>query len=145
MDTVVIYKANIDSAEQIIQLLRKEGFNPTIFEDPGSIAPYTGRAYHYVRGTCLMSIAVPREEARAAASVLHNWDIAKESKVREITNSLRKSFLYATAITAVLAIIFLFLGILSNASPLLFLAWLVLFALIANADRLRRFLLNHHD
>ena len=36
MDTVVIYKANVDSVQKILRLLRKEGFHPAAVEiQPG--------------------------------------------------------------------------------------------------------------
>ncbi len=131
MDMVVIYKANPDSVQQVLGYLRKEGFNPDVFENPSPIS------FHWaVRRTQRISIAVPREEAPGAVSVLRKWEEVNETEVRELTKSLSIPFLYATIITAVFALVLMFLGVLSDAGALLFLAWIVLFAVIANADKL---------
>ncbi|MHC4560872.1 MAG: hypothetical protein ACYS80_26620 [Planctomycetota bacterium] len=129
MDSVVVYKANEESLQAVLGLLRKEGFNPTTPEKPGSTV-YRGRS------TYLTSIMVPRDEAPGARSVLRKWDQARESEVKKMTGKLAGPFLCSIGIVAVLAVIFLFLGILSAIVALLFVIWLVLFALLANAEKI---------
>lgn len=131
MDTVVIYKANPDSVQQVLGHLRKEGFNPVVFENSNPIYDYWP-----LRHTHRIEILVPREEAAGAASILCKWEQANESEVEKLTSSLTTPFLYATIITAVLGLVFAFVGVLSNVAWLLVLVWIVLFALVANIHRL---------
>lgn len=130
MDAVVIYKANVDSVQKVLGLLRKEGFHPAALEDPGPITT------HYSRATYPVSIAVPREEAPGATSVLRRWDESRRASVQEITGNLSRSLWYSSVIVAILALILLLFGVLFDTAALLFLAWLALFALFANLDRL---------
>ena len=125
MDTVIVYKAHPDSVQTILGLLRKEGFNPATLENPGSAPVRSG-------GTYLISVTVPRDEAEGAKSVLKKWDQTHQSEVEQITRKLAGPLLFSTMVIAVLTIIFLFLGILWNNVPLLFVIWLVVFALLAN-------------
>ena len=81
MDNVVVYKASEESLQIVLGLLRKEGFNPTTLEDP-VIIPYRGRTTHVIH------VAVPRDEARGAASVLRRWDEAQEADVKKATQAL---------------------------------------------------------
>ena len=129
MDTVVVYKANPESLQAVLGLLQREGFNPTTLENPGNI-PYRGRS------TYSISISVPRGEAAGARSILRKWDQAQESEVKKITGKLAGPFLCSTVIVAVLAVISLFFGILSDAAALLFVIWLIVFVLAANAEKL---------
>ena len=125
MDTVIVYKVHPDSVQTILGLLRKEGFNPATLENPGSAPVRSG-------GTYLISVTVPRDEAEGAKSVLKKWDQTHQSEVEQITRKLAGPLLFSTMVIAVLTIIFLFLGILWNNVPLLFVIWLVVFALLAN-------------
>jgi hypothetical protein len=125
MDTVIVYKVHPDSVQTVIGLLRKEGFNPATRENPGSAPVRSG-------GTYLISVTVPRDEAEGAKSVLRKWDQTQQSEVEQITRKLAGPLLFSAMVIAVLTIIFLFLGILWNNVPLLFVIWLVVFALLAN-------------
>ena len=124
MDMVVVYKANPESLQTVLGLLRKEGFNPATLENPGLAPVRSG-------GTYLISVTVPREEAAGAKSVLRKWDQAHESQVKQTTGKLAGALIFSVMVVAVLAVIFLFWGILLDAAPLLFVIWLVVFALLA--------------
>jgi len=124
MDMVVVYKANPESLQTVLGLLRKEGFNPATLENPG-IAPVRSG------GTYLISITVPRDEVLGAKSVLSKWDEARQSEIEQTTGKLAGPLLFSAMVVAVLAIIFLFMGILLDAAPLLFVIWLVVFVLLA--------------
>ena len=124
MDMVIIYKANPESLQTVLGLLRKEGFNPATLENPGLAPVRSG-------GTYVISITVPRNEAAGAKSVLRKWDEARQSEIEKTTSKLAGPFLFSVMTAAVLAIIFLFLGILWDNVPLLFVIWLVVFALLA--------------
>ena len=124
MDSVVVYKANPESLQTVLGHLRKEGFNPTMLENPGLAPVRSG-------GTYLISITVPREEATGAKSVLRKWDQAHQSEVEKTTSKLAGPLLLSVMAVIVLAIIFLFLGNLWENVPLLFVIWLVVFALLA--------------
>ncbi len=132
MDMVVVYKANPESVQTVLGLLRKERFNPTTLENPSSAAVLSGAG----KATYLISITVPREEAKGAKSVLRKWDQARESEVGKMTSKLAGPFLCSVAIVVVLAFIFLFFGILSDAAALLPVIGLVVFALLANAGKI---------
>jgi hypothetical protein len=124
MDMVVVYKANPESIQAVLVLLRKEGFNPATVENPGSTLVRSGGSY-------LISITVPRDEVAGAKSVLSKWDEARQSEIKEATGKLAGPLLLSAMIIGVLTIIFLFLGILWDNVPLLFVIWLVVFALLA--------------
>ena len=131
MDTVVVYKANTESLPVVLELLRKEGFNPTTLEDP-AIVPYRGASHHVVH------VAVPREQAPGASSVLRRWDAAQQSAIKEKTQTLAGPLLFSTMVTIGLALIFLLFGILLETVPLLFVIWLVVFAVAANAEKIAK-------
>ncbi len=124
MDFVVVYKTNPESLQTVLGLLRKEGFNPTTLENPSSAPVRSGATY-------LISVTVPRDQAEGAKSVLRKWDEARQSEVQQTTGKLAGPFLFSVMVVAVFAIIFLFMGILLDAAPLLFVIWLVVFALLA--------------
>ncbi|OHB65533.1 MAG: hypothetical protein A2168_02405 [Planctomycetes bacterium RBG_13_50_24] len=121
---VVVYKANPESVQTVLGLLRKEGFNPTTMENPGSAPVRSGATY-------LISVTMPREEAAGAKSVLSKWDEARQAEVEQATGKLAGPLLFSIMVVAVLTIIFLFMGILWDNVPLLFIIWLVVFALLA--------------
>ncbi len=127
MKMVVVYKTNPESVQTVLGLLRKEGFTPTTLENPSSAAVLSGAG----KATYLISITVPREEAEGARSVLRKWDKARQSEAEQITGKLAGPLLFSAMVVAVLAIIFLFTGILWDNVALLFVIWLVVFALLA--------------
>ena len=124
MDNVVVYKANPESLQTVLGLLRKEGFNPVMLENPGLAPVRSG-------GTYLISVTVPRDEAAGAKSVLRKWDEARQSEIDKTTSKLAGPLLFSVMVVIVLAVIFLFMGILLDAAALLFVIWLVVFALLA--------------
>jgi len=127
MDMVIVYKANPESVQTVLGLLRKEGFNPATLENPSMPAILGGAG----EGTYLISITVPREEATGAKSVLRKWDEARQPEVEQATGKLAGPLLFSVMVVAVLAVIFLFMGILLDAAPLLFVIGLVVIALLA--------------
>jgi len=129
MDTVVVYKANTESLPVVLGLLRKEGFSPTTLEDP-AIVPYRGASHHMVH------VAVPRDQAPGAASVLRRWDEAQQSDIKKKTSALAGPLLFSTMVTIGLALVFLLFGILLETAALLFVLWLVIFAVTANAGKI---------
>lgn len=124
MDNVVVYKANSESLQTVLGLLRKEGFNPATLENPGLAPVRSGGSY-------LISVTVPKDEAAGAKSVLRKWDEARQLDIEKTTSKLAGPLLFSVMVVIVLAIIFLFLGILWDYVPLLFVIWLVIFALLA--------------
>lgn len=133
MKSVVVYKANPESLEKVLGILRKEGFNPTTLENPASGATLHGAG----RATYVISIAVPRSEAAGAQSILRKWDKARQSEVDEMTCRLAGPFILSTMIVAALVVILLLLRVLGDAVALLAVVWIVLFAVLANLDRIR--------
>jgi len=124
MDMVIVYKANPESLQTVLGLLHKEGFNPATLENPGLAPVRSG-------GTYLISVTVPRDEAAGAKSVLRKWDEVRQSEIEKTTSKLAGPLLFSVMVVIVLAIIFLFLGILWDIVPLLFVIWLVVFAVLA--------------
>jgi len=110
MDIVIVYKANPESLQTVLGLLRKEGFNPATLENPGLAPVRSG-------GTYLISVTVPREEAAGAKSVLRKWDEARQLEIETTTKKLAGALLFSAMVVVVLAIIFLFLGILWDNVP----------------------------
>ena len=129
MDNVVVYKTNPESLQPVLGLLRKEGFNPATLENPSSAEVLSGAG----KATYLISVTVPREEAAGATSVLRKWDKARQSEVKETIGKLAGPLIFSVMVVAALTIIFLFLGILWDNVPLLFVIWLLVFTLLAKA------------
>ena len=77
MDMVVVYKANPESLQTVLGLLRKDGFHPATLENPSSAPVRSG-------GTYLISITVPRDEVAGAKSVLRKWDNAQTVNPKSI-------------------------------------------------------------
>lgn len=127
MDSVVVYKANPESVQTVLGILHKEGFNPATLENPSMPVILGGAG----EGIYLISITVPREEATGAKSVLSKWDEVRQSQVEQATGKLAGPLLLSVMAIAVLAVIFLFMGILWDNVPLLFVIWLIVFALLA--------------
>jgi hypothetical protein len=138
MDNIVVYKANIESLDVVLGLLRKEGFSPSTLEDP-AVIPYRGASRHVIH------VAVPRDQAPGAASVLRKWDEAQESDIKEKTGALAGPLLFSTMVTIGLALIFLFFWILLEVVALLFCIWLVVFALAANAEKITKIVKRHKN
>ena len=113
----------------MLGILRKEGFSPTTLEDP-AVVPYRGASRHVVH------VAVPRDEASGATSVLRRWDEAQEADVKKKTDTLAGPLLFSTMVTIGLALIFFLFGILLETVALLFCIWLVVFAVAANAEKI---------
>lgn len=133
MDAVVVYKANPESLQIVLGLLRKEGFNPMTLENPGSADTLHGGG----RATYLVSIAVPRDQALGAKSVLRRWDKARQSDVDQMTGKLAGPLIFSIIASGVLALILFLSGVLWDAVPVLFVAWITFFALAANTDRIK--------
>jgi len=133
VNAVVVYKANPESLQKVLRLLRKEGFHATTLENPGTGATLHGAG----RATYLISIAVPRSEAAAAESILRKWDKARQSEVNEMTGKLAGPFLLSVMAVGVLALVLLLLGILWDAVALLAVAWIAVFAVAANAEKIK--------
>ena len=133
MDAVVVYKSNPESLQKVLELLRKEGFSPATVENPGIEANLYGAG----RASYLISITVPRSEAAGAKSVLRRWDKARQSNVNEMTGRLAGPFIFSIIVACVIALILFVSGILWDAVALVFVAWIVVFALAANADRIK--------
>lgn len=137
MDIVVVYEANPESLQVVLGLLRKEGFNPVTLENPGHVV-YRGSAN-------LVRIAVPRDEAAGARSVLRKWDEVREPEVKRMTDKLAGPLLCSVVVVTVLAVISLFFGIFVDAAPLLFVIGIVVFAFMANVEKIGRKLRKHRD
>ena len=65
-------------------------------------------------------------------------DEAKESAIKEKTQTLAGPLLFSTMVTIGLALIFFLFGILLETVALLFVMWLVVFALAANAEKITK-------
>jgi hypothetical protein len=132
VDTVVVYKANPESLQKILGLLRKEGFNPTTLDNRVSAADLHGAG----RATYLISVAVPRDEAAGARSLLNRWDKARQTEVDAMERKLAGPFILSAMIVGALAVVLLALQVLGDAVALLAVAWIVLFAVLANVERI---------
>jgi hypothetical protein len=108
----------------VLGLLRKEGFSPSVLENSNPAQVRSG-------GTYLISITVPTDEAVGAKSVLRKWDQSQQSKIEKTTRKFAGPFIFSVMVVAVLTIILLFIGILWDNVPLLFVIWLIIFALLA--------------
>jgi len=133
VNAVVVYKANPESLQKVLGLLRKEGFTPTTLDNRVSATDLHGAG----RATYLISVAVSRSEAAGAAAVLKKWDKARQFEVHEMTGKLAGPFIFSAMVVAVLAIVLLLFGILLDTVALLPVVWIVVFALTANAKKIR--------
>ncbi len=134
---VVVYEAQQESVDRVLEVLRKEGFNPVALENPDCDGLFVPNNPRYIRGVRhLAHIAVPRDQARSAGSVLRRWDQAREAEVEKLTKNLWGrvffSFLLAAAITGV----FFLLGVCSeNIVFVLLGVWLGVVLLVSYAGK----------
>ena len=126
----VVYKATRESLPMVMELLRNEGLNPIIVDNPSPFVLY------WFSGTYLISVAVPSEQASAARLLLYKWDQYRQPEVEKASKKLLVSFLFSVSVVAVLAALLLVLGRLFDFGALLLLIWIVIFALAANMDRI---------
>ena len=131
MELVVVYKANPDSVSQVMRLLRENGFNPVVLENPASTTLYVSK------GTYAIHISVPRDEVRGAKSVLRKWEESLRPGIDNLTKKLGTQLFYSVLVVILIATIFYLSGIFSEDTiPLLLLIWFVSFAIIANAEKI---------
>ncbi len=132
MEMEIVYKAAPESLQMVMELMRKEGLNPTTLENPSNAAVLSGAG----KATYLINVTVPREEATAAKSILRKWDETRQTEVEKTARRLLGSFLLTIPIVTLVAVLLLFLGNFSDFVALLFVIWIVVFALAANMDRI---------
>ena len=65
--------------------------------------------------------------------------------IKKKTDALAGPLLFSTMVTIGLAIVFFLFGILLETVPLLFVIWLVVFALAANAERIAQRIKRHRN
>ena len=80
---------------------------------------------------------MPKDEAAGAASVLRKWDEVRQAEVSQLTGKLAGPFIFSVIVVVALAIVLLFFGILLDAVALLPVVWIVVFALAANAGKIK--------
>jgi len=132
-DMVVVYKANLASAGKVIELLRKEGLGAVALEQPNPIMA------HRFYNTMFVRIAVPRDQAALAESLLRKWEGECSKSVTGLTSHLKTHALYSCAVTALVALGLLVFGYLTAESVMLLVGvWVAVFALLANAHRIFR-------
>jgi len=130
---VVVYEASLAAAGKVIELLRKEGLGAVALEQPDSIM------VHRFYMTAFVRIAVPRDQAPLAESLLRNWEDNSRQNVRGLTARLKTHALYSCVITALVALCLLVFGYLTAESVILLVGvWVAAFALLANANRISR-------
>ena len=133
MNQVVIYEASPQSLPQVLSLLRKEGFSPVALDQPDATYSYAAKYTNFIR------IAVPDTEAPAARSVLAAWEKEGQPRVEGLARRLTTQLLHSVLIVAFMGVIFYFLGQLTTGSAaLLFVLWIIVFAVIANVERIIR-------
>jgi len=133
MSLTVVYKAQPESVSRVVSVLRKEGLNPVVMDNPSAVSLYAAK------GTLRIRIAVPREEVKSARSVLRKWEDSREPKVRHMTGELRTQLFYSLLVTAGAAAGFAALGILRlDTLGWLVPVWFASFVLVANIKRISR-------
>lgn len=131
-DMVVVYEASLASAGKVIELLRKEGLGAVALEQPNSIM--ANRFY-----TVFVHIAVPRDQALLAESLLRNWEKNCSQSVTGLTARLRTQAFYSFVLTLPVALCLFVSGYFTEETVILLLAvWVTVFALLANAHKISR-------
>jgi hypothetical protein len=131
MDLTVVYKTTPESVSGVINALRKEGFNPVSLGNPSGTNIYASG------GSYKVQIAVPRDEVPGAESFLRRWDETRRPEVAKLAGGLRSQFLMSVLLfIPVLAVFWLFTDLPKHVA-LLTVIWIVIFALTANAKRIR--------
>jgi hypothetical protein len=82
MPPVVVYKAHPGSVSAAVTRLRQAGLHPEVLDEPGPTVLYAAK------GTYLVRIAVPAEEADAARELLAEMDAAAAPRVEALTRKL---------------------------------------------------------
>ena len=104
MQQVIVYKARPEAVARILGLLRKEDLNPVALDNPdGTQQLYSGFTY-------LVRIAVPKDEADKARSVLAQWEEHEKPTVNRLSRQFSIQIAYALLGLGIIYGIFLFLG-----------------------------------
>lgn len=131
MDLRVIYKARPQTISRIVGLLRDEGFSPTVLDHPDITYAYASKGTHLIR------IAVPPTEVPGARSCLTRWEKNNQPSVDKLSSKLATQFVYSILITALFGAILFGLGYPPGSFlPWLFLAWIPVFIVTANVQRI---------
>ncbi len=131
MELRVIYKSRPQAVSRIVNLLRDEGFSPTVLDHPDTTYAYASKGTHLIR------IAVPPTEAPPARSCLARWEKSARPSVDKLSYKLSTQFVHSILITALFGAFLLALGYpLGTFLPWLFLVWIPVFVVIANVQRI---------
>jgi hypothetical protein len=82
MPPVVVYKTHPGSVTAVVARLRQAGLHPEVLDEPGLTVVYAAK------GTYLVRIAVPAEEAQRARETLAELDAAAAPRVEALTRRL---------------------------------------------------------
>jgi len=133
MKSVVVYKTRPDGVARVLDLLRQQGLHPTQMDSPDSVL------LHAAKGTYLVRISVPKDEAQQATTVLANWERSLAPDIERHTRSLRAHLAYSIMVTVSIGLAGHFMGMsVPDNVGWLVLLWLVSFVLFANGEAIGR-------
>jgi hypothetical protein len=130
MEPVIVYKVTRESQPVVMELLKNEGLTPSTVDAPSPFVLY----WH--SGTYLINVAVPSEQAEVARLFLLKWEKTRQPDVKKTSRQLFSSFMLSIAVIIAIAALLLLLGRLLDFAALLFIIWIVVFALVSNIGRI---------
>ena len=136
MKQCVIYKSDTSTAAEALKVLRRRGISAVQVDNPDPTFSWASKGTNRVR------IAVPKDQASEARSILADWERSCAPRADRLARSFRKQAAASLAIAiAVMAAYRLLVdgtlaGIDWNIIPGVLFLWFITLVILANATRI---------
>ncbi len=139
MNLVVIYEAAFNTADAVLEYLRKKGYDAVALETPYSEVPRaTDPSKHTIRDfiSPLAYVAVPHEQEAEARKALSAFELPSRKRMAAAFETLVFEVLVASLVTLIVAIIMIIDNPFAIYFPVLYAVWLGAFIFVANLSRI---------
>lgn len=104
MKNSVVYKSSPENVNHVVNILRKNGIDPIILDDPSVIVLWTSKDTYRVR------IAVPENQKIAALDVIAKESNLSKNRVKELTHAVNLDLLKALLVYIFICFLFFLIG-----------------------------------
>ena len=104
MKNSVVYKSSPENVNHVVNILRKNGIQPIILDDPSVIVLWTSKDTYRVR------IAVPENQKIAALDVIAKESNLSKNRVKKLTHAVNLELLKALLVYIFICFLFFLIG-----------------------------------
>ena len=104
MKNSVVYKSSPENVNHVVNILRKNGIQPIILDDPSVIVLWTSKDTYRVR------IAVPENQKIAALDVIAKESNLSKNRVKKLTHAVNFELLRALLVYIFICFLFFLIG-----------------------------------